>query len=156
MQFLQRRLHYAAAVAVGVIACVSAAVIAGEGLQYGLRRCPGCGVCQSEAKIVKVKKTTFTVEREEVCVPPVQIPWLRCKPISCGFVKSVCVLKKGSKTVEECQYESSVEKCADYQSADAKSEKAAPGAPPVPSASTELEVTPIDDIFESSKSVIPN
>lgn len=156
MKYLQRPFHFAAAVAMGVIACITSAVIAGEGLQYGLRRCPGCGVCKSEAKLVKVKKTTFSVASEEVCVPPVQLPWFKCKPISCGFVKSVRVLKKGSKTVEECQYEWSVEKCEECQAVDAKDGDSATDESLSPSAPRDLEVTPIDDIFKSSKSVIPN
>ena len=68
--------------------------------------CPQCGVkiCVAEAEKTKVKKTTFSVEEKDVCIPRFNWPWQKSCPPKCGHVRTVCVLKKGSRECESCGY----------------------------------------------------
>ena len=130
MKHLPKKYAMPAAITLGLIAGSISAIVAGEGFEYGLRRCPGCGSCKSEAKLEKDKKTTFTVECKEICIPPVQFPWSKCKPAKCGYVKAVRVLKKGSKPVEKCTYEWTVEKCDEKTAVQPVAPQPLPGVKP--------------------------
>lgn len=88
--------------------------------------CPECGrkVCTGKVEMKKVKKTLFSVEKKDICIPKIRFPWqIRrdncgtqcdsscdangncgiCQPL-CGRVKTVKVLKKRSIECDKCGY----------------------------------------------------
>lgn len=75
-------------------------------------QCPECTkVCCPEKVTKKEKEICWDVECQEVCIPPVRFPWMKCWPLSCGRVRVVKVLKKEETEVEKCELKWQVKDC---------------------------------------------
>ena len=97
----------------------------------GCCNCPECGtkVCVAKPVTKTEKKTVFSVEKKDVCIPKVRFPWqvkrnnacgngscdsscdgagngcgAGCAPM-CGRVRTIKVLKKKSIECKKCGYE---------------------------------------------------
>lgn len=78
-------------------------------------QCPecGCAVCEPTPTTLKEKKTVYSCECKEICIPGVTGPFAPCcEPPHCGKVRTVKVLKKTEIECEKCGYKWSVKHVA--------------------------------------------
>jgi hypothetical protein len=69
--------------------------------------CPDCGnkVCMATPTTIKDKKTAYSCECKDICIPGVKGPFAPCcEPPSCGRVRTIKVLKKTEYECARCGY----------------------------------------------------
>ncbi|MGH7127839.1 MAG: hypothetical protein ACREIV_04685 [Planctomycetaceae bacterium] len=69
--------------------------------------CPSCGcqMCYPDVSVTKETRHCWEVEHEAICIPPIRFPWSRCRPLECGRVRVVHVLKREEYEVDRCDYQ---------------------------------------------------
>jgi hypothetical protein len=90
-----------------VVVAVSATSLALAGHGHGRFRCPQCEykVCVPTPTMLKEKKTVFSCECKDICIPAIRGPFAPCcVPPRCGWVRTVKVLKTTEIECEHCGY----------------------------------------------------
>lgn len=69
--------------------------------------CPGCGhkQCCPTPTLLKEKKTVYSCECKDICIPGIKGPFAPCcEAPACGRVRTIKVLKKMEIECQKCGY----------------------------------------------------